>query len=101
MTERFICPQCGPFPSAIQRCRGNDVIEVYAWIAPLFLMLLGTSLSPLAFFPAAVYSAWRLFHPYDACPQCDDPSIAETSTPLGRAMLDKYRALSVHRASRV
>jgi uncharacterized membrane protein YqaE (UPF0057 family) len=68
-----ICTSCGYVGSSVRITKGNLLIEIFLWL--------------LVIIPGVIYSIWRLTSRYDACPECKNPSMIPTDTPIGKKLL--------------
>lgn len=73
---QMICQNCGTRGEPKTVTRGHILIELL-----LYLMFI---------IPGLIYSVWRLSTRYNACPSCGQAGMIGTSTPIGRALVEKF-----------
>lgn len=71
----LICPHCGYVGEKERFSRGNYKLEIFLWM--------------LLFVPGAIYTMWRFFNEYHACPVCKNESMTPLESPLGQKILSE------------
>lgn len=74
--SEFICTKCGSIGIPQTTAKGSLGIEIILW---LFFLI-----------PGLIYSLWRIFSKYSACPQCGSPSMIPTATPAGQKLVKEF-----------
>lgn len=68
--EKMICPQCGFVGQKERFSRGNYLLEIFLWVA--------------LFVPGALYTTWRAFNEFHACPICKNEAMTPSDSELGK-----------------
>lgn len=66
----LICPQCGYIGQKERFSRGNYKLEIFLWT--------------MLFVPGVIYTLWRFFNEYYACPICKNQAMTPLNSPLGQ-----------------
>lgn len=68
--QQLICPQCRYVGQIERFSRGNYKLEILLW--------------SMLFVPGAIYTTWRFFNEFHACPICKSEAMAPLNSSLGR-----------------
>lgn len=72
MEKEIICTVCGYTGNPIKIAKGNIFIEILLW---LFFII-----------PGLIYSLWRFFFKYPACPKCKKYAVISLDSPMGQKL---------------
>ena len=78
MTKEIVCKECGYIGAPKRQAKGNILYEIILWC--LFIL------------PGVIYTFWRFFVRFDACPKCKSFNVLDKESPMGRKLV---RELSV------
>lgn len=73
MFKKYICTMCGYVGYPSKKSKGSILVEIALWLC------FGL--------PGLIYTLWRLTSSYDVCPECNNPSMIPTDSPMGRKLL--------------
>lgn len=76
-----ICPNCGTRAEPEDFGKGNRFIEVILWLCLII--------------PGLIYSIWRRSGNQAGCPSCGQTGMINVTTPHGRLLVEKLRAIPV------
>ena len=68
--KQMICPICGYIGQKERFSKGSYILEMFLWC--------------LLFVPGALYTTWRSFNEYHACPKCKNETMTPLDSPLGK-----------------
>lgn len=71
----MICPHCGYVGNKERFSKGSYLLEMFLWAA--------------FFIPGAVYTTWRAFNEYYACPICKNEAMTPLGSSLGQKILNE------------
>lgn len=75
MDEKSICPICGYVGNKVRFSRGSYLLEIFLWC--------------VLFIPGALYTTWRSFNEYHACPVCKNKEMIPVGTELGKKISEE------------
>lgn len=71
----MICAKCGYIGKKVRFSKGNFILELFLWA--------------LLFVPGALYTTWRAFNEYHACPICQNREMTPLNSKFGRQILSE------------
>ena len=72
MTKDVVCTVCGYTGKPKRMPKGNILIEIILWLC--FIV------------PGAIYTLWRFFTRFDACPKCNKFTVISADSPMGQKL---------------
>jgi len=76
----MICARCGYIGQKVRFSKGSYLWEMFLWL--------------LLFVPGAIYTTWRAFNEYQACPICQNKEMTPLNTPFGKQIQAEKARLS-------
>lgn len=68
--EEMVCAHCGFIGKKQRFSKGNYLLEILLWT--------------LLFIPGVLYTTWRSFNEFHACPICKNEDMTPLNSPLGQ-----------------
>ena len=69
----MICAKCGYVGKKVRFSKGNFILELFLWT--------------LLFVPGAIYTTWRAFNEFHACPICQNTEMTPLDSKFGKEIL--------------
>ena len=76
----MVCPACGYQGESVRFSRGSYVLEIFLWC--------------LLFVPGVIYTTWRAFNEYQACPVCRSKAMTPQKSSLGKKIIAEKSRLA-------
>lgn len=77
MAKQMICSNCGLQGKPKTITKGNLLIEIVLWLCLII--------------PGLIYSLWRQFSKYKACPSCDATNMVPLDSPRGKKLTNEFK----------
>lgn len=78
--QQLICSQCGYVGQKERFSRGNYKLEILLWI--------------MLFVPGAIYTTWRFFNEFHACPVCKNEAMTPLDCSLGQKIANEKNRMN-------
>lgn len=73
LEREMICARCGYIGRKVRFSCGSFLLEMFLWL--------------LFFIPGAIYTTWRAFNEFRACPICQNREMTPLNSPFGKEIL--------------
>jgi hypothetical protein len=77
--EKLICPNCGFVGQRMRFSKGSYLLEMFLWA--------------MFFVPGALYTTWRAFNEFHACPICLNREMAPLGSEFGKKIFSEKQRL--------
>ncbi|KKQ80321.1 MAG: hypothetical protein UT03_C0027G0009 [Candidatus Moranbacteria bacterium GW2011_GWD2_38_7] len=78
--EKMICARCGYIGQKERFSKGSYLLEIFLWC--------------MLFVPGALYTTWRAFNEYHACPICRNEAMTPLDSQFGKEIFRERTRLN-------